>query len=250
MIASLGMYDRPELQPVNDRYWALIRNNLRARGVDAPDALTRGPRAYMPAWQSPDLLLSQTCGLPYATVLHGKVTLVGSPDYGLPGCPPGYYNSAFIARADDPRSTFAEFDGTPIAYNEAISQSGWGAPQNHAARHGLHFPAGLGTGAHVDSAAAVADGRADLAALDCLSWAMIREWDPALAAQLREITRTEPTPATPLITARPALAETLYLAVSEAIAALSATDRAALHLRGLARVPDSAYLAVPVPPQP
>lgn len=250
MIASLGMYDRPELQPANDRYWALIRDNLRARGVEAPQALTRGPRAYMPAWQSPDLLLSQTCGLPYATLLHGQVTLVGTPDYGLPGCPPGYYNSAFVVRADDPRTTLAEFDGTPIAYSEAISQSGWGAPQNHAARHGLRFPAGLATGAHVSSAAAVADGHADLAALDCLSWAMIQECDPPLAARLREITRTEPTPATPLVTARPALTETLFVAVAEAIAALGATDRATLHLRGLVRIPDRAYLAVPLPPRP
>lgn len=71
MIAALGMYDRAEVQPSNDRLWALIRVGLRATGLAVPDALTRGEGAYWPAWQSPDLVLSQTCGFPYRARLHG-----------------------------------------------------------------------------------------------------------------------------------------------------------------------------------
>lgn len=40
MIASLGMYDRPETMAANDRLWALVRDGLRARGIAAPEALT------------------------------------------------------------------------------------------------------------------------------------------------------------------------------------------------------------------
>jgi len=93
MIASLGMYDRPETMAANDRLWALVRDGLRARGIAAPEALTRGAGAYWQAWEDPALVLSQTCGFPYRAKLHGKVTLVASPDYGLQGCPPGYYCS-------------------------------------------------------------------------------------------------------------------------------------------------------------
>lgn len=129
MIASLGMYELSGMAGANDRLWALIRDGLRARGIAAPDGLTRGEVAYWDAWQSPDLVLSQTCGFPYRARLHDKVTLIGTPDYGLPGCPPGHYCSVFVARKDDPRVTLDQFDGTALAYNEPLSQSGWAAPQ-------------------------------------------------------------------------------------------------------------------------
>ena len=50
MIASLGMYDFGAAQAANDRLWALIRDGLRARGIAAPEALTRGEHAYWDAW--------------------------------------------------------------------------------------------------------------------------------------------------------------------------------------------------------
>ncbi len=64
MIAALPMYDRPELTGATDRYWALIRDGLRARGVDAPDTLWRGEDDLMALWLAPDLVLAQTGGLP------------------------------------------------------------------------------------------------------------------------------------------------------------------------------------------
>lgn len=249
MIASLGMYEMSGMAAANDRLWALIRDGLRARGLAAPEALTRGDDAYWPAWQAPDLVLSQTCGFPYRARLHGRVTLIGTPDYGLPDCPPGHYCSVFVARKDDPRTGIADFDGTPIAYNEALSQSGWAAPQTHAAGLGLRFPAGLQTGGHRLSVAAVAGGRADLAAIDALTWALLCERGGDTLA-LREVARTAPTPGLPLIAAAGADAGAGFAAVSEAIAALEAEDRATLHLRGLIRIAPEAYLAVPTPPPP
>ena len=93
MIASLAMYDRAEAQPANDRLWGLIRDGLRRSGGAAPDRLTRGDGAYWPAWEAPDLVLSQTCGYPFRARLIGTVTLIGTPDYGVTGCPPGHYCS-------------------------------------------------------------------------------------------------------------------------------------------------------------
>ena len=249
MIASLGMYELAGMAPANDRLWALIRDALRARGIAAPDALTRGEEAYWQAWQAPDLVLSQTCGFPYRAKLHDKVTLIGTPDYGLPGCPPGHYCSVFVARRDDPRRTLAEFDGTPLAYNEPLSQSGWAAPQTHAATRGLRFPAGVQTGGHRLSAAAVAGGQADLAALDALTWALLVERGGDTLA-LKEIERTAPTPGLPLIAAAGTDGEAVFAAVAGAIAALSPDDREMLHLKGIVRIAPSAYLAVPTPPPP
>ena len=83
MIASLGMYDFGAAMAANDRLWALARDALREEGIDAPDALTRGEAAYWPAWEAPDLLLSQTCGYPFRARLHDRVAYVGTPDFGV-----------------------------------------------------------------------------------------------------------------------------------------------------------------------
>ncbi len=249
MIASLGMYDFGPAQAANDRLWTLVRDGLRARGIAAPDALTRGEHAYWDAWASPDLILSQTCGYPFRARLHDRVNYVGTPDYGVEGCPPGHYRSVFVARADDPRKALSDFDGARFAYNEALSQSGWAAPQTHAAKLGLRLPPALQSGGHRLSALAVAEGRADIAALDAVTHAMLCEVEPQVAA-LRTIALTDPTPGLPYITARDRDPEPILAALTDAIAALPAPDRATLRLKGVVRIPVAAYLAVPNPPSP
>ena len=249
MIASLGMYDFGPVMAVNDRLWALIRDRLRAGGIDAPDALTRGEGAYWQAWQSPDLLLSQTCGYPFRARLQGKVTYVGTPDFGVDGCAPGYYRSVLVARADDPRSTIADFDGARFAYNEALSQSGWAAPQTHAAKLGIRLPPALQTGGHRLSAEAVATGRADIAALDAVTYRLLATHTPEMSA-LKVVGLTDPTPGLPFITALGRDPDPIHAATRDAIAALTAEDRDILGLRGLVRIPVESYLAVPNPPSP
>lgn len=249
MIAALGMYDRAETAAANDRLWELIRDGLRARGLAAPEALTRGASAYMAGWTAPDLVLSQTCGLPFRAVLHDRVTLVGTPDYGVEGCAPGHYRSVLVARADDPRPTVAAFGGARLAYNDALSQSGWAAPLALAARLGLRFGPLVETGAHCASMLAVAEGRADIAALDAVTWSMLAQWEPAAGA-VRVVGMTEPTPGLPLIAAPGADRAALFAAVEAAIAALAPQDRATLRLRGLVAIPAEDYLALPLPPTP
>lgn len=249
MIASLGMYDPAPLQAANDAFWVLVRDGLRARGITAPHALTRGEAAYWPAWTAPDLVFSQTCGFPFRARLHAQVTLLGTPDHGIVDCPPGHYCSLYLVRADDPRDALAAFDGATLAYNDALSQSGWAAPVNDAARHGIAFRSGPATGAHVASARAVAEGRADIAAVDAVTWAILT--DTGLApGGLRVVGRTAPTPALPFVAAAGADATATFDAIAEAIAALPAETRAALHLHGILRVPAADYLAVPTPPAP
>jgi ABC-type phosphate/phosphonate transport system substrate-binding protein len=249
MIASLAMYDFGPAEAANDRLWALVRDALRARGLAAPDALTRGEAAFWPAWEAPDLVLSQTCGYPFRARLQGRVTYVGTPDYGVDGCPPGHYHSVFVARADDPRQTLTDFDGAPFAFNEDLSQSGWAAPQTHAAALGIRLPPALRTGGHRHSAAAVAEGRADIAALDAVTWALMQGVDPS-PHHLRVVGTTDPTPGLPLIAAPGADADATFHAVEQAIAALPPEDRATLHLKGVVRLPEAAYLAIPNPPPP
>lgn len=244
MIASLPMYDLPAMQGANDRYWQAIRMHLG----EGPAHLTRKGDLW-DHWLSPDLILSQTCGYPFRARLHGRVTLVGTPDYGLPDCPPGHYNSVLIARSDDTRSDLRDFATARFAFNEALSQSGWAAPQTYAAARGFAFTNIVQTGGHRASALAVAEGRAEIAAIDALTWALLKR-DEAFAAALKELERTDPTPVLPYITALGRDGPAHFAAIKAAIADLTLEDRALLHLKGLVRIGAKAYLAVPTPAGP
>jgi ABC-type phosphate/phosphonate transport system substrate-binding protein len=249
LIASLPMYDLPDCQAANDRYWALIRDGLLGRGIAAPDAITRGMLNFIEHWLRPDLVLSQTCGYPYRAVLHGKVTLIGTPDFGLDHCPPGYYQSVLVARMDDPRAELVEFKDARFAYNDALSQSGCAAPQNHAGGLGFQFKPALQTGGHALSAQAVIEGRADLAAIDAMTWRLLLRNYPAMSA-LKIVERTEPTPCLPYIAALGANGPVLLATIKAAILALGVEDRETLGIKGICHIAASAYLAVPTPAAP
>ncbi len=244
MIASLGMYDRPETAAANDHLWAAIRDNLGY----GPKALTRD-RDFRAIWEDPDLLLAQTCGMPYRLGLHRQVQLVATPDYGFPECPAGHYFSVFVCHVDAAQATLEDLCGGMFAYNEPISQSGWAAPVTHLNQLGLAPDQRMQPGAHVMSARAVAEKQASFAALDALTWEMIQRYDD-FAADLHVVARTKPTPTLPYITGPRANVAEVRTALGAAIETLSAPDRAVLGVNGLVEIASSAYLAVPSPGSP
>lgn len=244
MTAFLGMYDRAETQAAHDALWA----GIRARLGFGPQHLSRD-RDPWDIWRDPELVFAQTCGLPFRSGLHKQVRLVATPDYAVEDCPPGYYCSVLVARRNDDRDGLSDFADARFAYNDPLSQSGWAAPAAHIASLGLPLTPTLRTGAHRASAQAVAENAADFAALDAVSWRMMQRWDP-LAADLREIGRTAPTPGLPYITGPDRDAAALRRATAEAIAALDPQRRSALGLTGLVEIPVADYLAVPMPPAP
>lgn len=249
MIAALPMYERPETADALDRYWALIRGALRDAGLDAPDRLTRDADPWA-IWQNPDLVLAQTCGLPFRAKLHGQVALVGTPDFGLQDIEPGFYRSVIVMRAADQCQSLSDLPSATLAYNEPLSQSGWAAPVAAAQVSGIRFQRCVKTGAHLDSALAVIRGNADLAAIDAITWRNLTRYEPSLTGRLRVLTRTDPTPGLPYITAQIREAWKIAQAVSRALLALSDEDRDLLGIRALVQIPASEYLALPIPPAP
>jgi len=201
VIAVLPMYDWPEERAATDALWTRLRDALRAEGFDAPEAVTRGGDPWS-LWRHPDLILGQTCGLPFSLELNEKTHLVGAPDPGLDGCPPGHYQSVIAARADDPRGV-GELLAARVAVNEPMSQSGWGALAFWVQEQGLALSGEISlTGSHHGSAREIVDGRADIAALDAATWRLVERHMPEVADRLRVVARTRPTPALPFITAR------------------------------------------------
>ncbi|MGI9595240.1 MAG: phosphate/phosphite/phosphonate ABC transporter substrate-binding protein [Acidimicrobiales bacterium] len=246
MIASLPMYWRPELVGAHARLWALIRRGLEQAGIESPAELSSVGDEFT-AWCDPSLVLGQTCGMPYRNTLHGRVTLIGTPDYGLDRCDPGFYRSAIIVRDDDPRERVEDFAGAVLAYNQSDSQSGYGAAYHHVAPLGFWFDRRVRSGAHIASAAAVADGRADIAAIDAVTWRAIERYEP-VADSLRVIDWTAQTPGLPYISRLGADAGAIFAAVEQAIADLGTIDRRDLGIGGLVRIPAEAYLSVENPP--
>lgn len=270
MIATLPMYERSETRAAHDRFWTLIRDAV----PDAPKHLTRTQDPW-PLWQSYDLFFGQTCGLPYRAGLHRHVHLVGTPDYGIKDCPLGYYRSVLVARPDNPdRRNPARLMEQRVAVNDPMSQSGWAVlaalaedwsldlvslqdmlamPVNRQSEYALRYRRRLGdvvlTGSHRESARAVSEGRAEIAAIDAVTWTLMKRYD-AWADALVVAGETAPTPGLPFITARPELVAPLRGAIRSALAALSAEDHGALMLRGLVEIPQDAYLRLPIPPKP
>lgn len=233
MIAALPMYDWPEVRAATDALWSALREALSAAGFAAPEALTRSHDPW-PLWQSPDLLFGQTCGLPFAARLSGEVALIGAPDNGLEGCPPGFYRSEIVVRADDPAGSVEALRGRRFALNGWESWSGRGAfARDHRAPEAW-FGAVEVTGAHRASIRAVAEGRADAAAIDAASWRLALAHEPA-TARLRVLAATRPAPALPFIAAGRFAdrAEAIFAAATAGIAALAPADRDALGVYGL-----------------
>ncbi|WP_425098866.1 phosphate/phosphite/phosphonate ABC transporter substrate-binding protein [Tropicibacter sp. S64] len=235
------MYDRAELQPANDALWSLVREHLGF----GPETLDREIGLWE-GWEHPDLVLGQTCNLPYRTRLHGKVHVVGHPDFDLPHCPPGTYNSVLIARQDDPRS-LEELLRARVVINQDHSQSGHLSLWDHADPLGIKPNITAESGGHVASVRMIADGDGDIAAIDAHTWRVIRRYDPH-SSTLREIVRTRPTPATPYICSLSHDPVRIREALAHAIAALPLVHRIALNLKGVVQRPVSEMMALPHPP--
>ena len=234
MFASLPMYDFPEHREHTDRLWSLVAEALRAGGIEAPDRLSR-PAELPQDWLRSDLLLSQTCGLPYVRRLRGQVELVGAADHGLPDCAPGSYRSRIVVRTGEGAGTLAELRGRVAAVNADDSQSGAGALRAAVAplADGRPFFARrIRTGSHLDSIKAVLDGDADLAAIDAVTFAMAMRYRAA-AQGLRVLASTPETPGLPFVTRSGGPSRMLHAALAAAIEAVGPEARDVLMLHRL-----------------
>ena len=236
------MYARPELNGAHAELWEHMRTGLRERGLDAPHSLSSGEDLAF--WRRNDLLFSQTCGMPLREHLHADVAYVTTPDYELPDCPAGYYNSIFIARE---AGKLHDFSGAKFALNGTNSQSGFAGPVNAAKTVGVSFAKGLISGGHRKSFLAVQDGRADLAAIDAMTWHYIKQFENPT---VHIVGRTEPTPTLPYICSKTVAPWDVRAALAGALEALSTDHRQLLCIKGLVDVPLADYLAVETPAVP
>lgn len=231
-VAFLPMYAVPGAGHHAATLWSCLRNSIRRDGIEAPEDVSVFS-SRLDGWLHPDLVLGQTCGLPYISNLCDRVELVGTPDYGVEGCPPGFYHSTLVCASADPRNHLAEFLGGTLAVNGLDLQSGYAAMMRATAplaRGGRFFHRAIHTGSHAASIRLVARGLADIAAIDSVTFRISRQFDP-VAAGLKRIGTTEPTPGLPFIAANGKPEGKLFDAIRAGIAALPEETRSAFGLR-------------------
>ena len=211
-VAALPMYDLPELRDANDTLWAAIRRGLKARGVgEAPQILTRSTDLYG-VWSNPDLLIAQTCGYPLVSRLLPHVRLLLTPRYRAAGCEGPFHRAAIVVRRGFRAENLSDLRGHTLALNDWDSNTGMNLLRTEVAqvaRGARWFSQVRVTGSHVESALAVAEGQADVASLDCITWALLQRLRPALTVDLRVLLWSARSPGLPFITSAHTDAQTV-----------------------------------------
>ncbi|KAB0500072.1 phosphate/phosphite/phosphonate ABC transporter substrate-binding protein [Pseudomonas vancouverensis] len=197
--AELLMYVAPEpIRQANERWLTRIVELLGATRRDAQGL------SLTALWLSPELLLTQTCGYPLMTALRGKVRVLGRPLYELPDSSGGNHCSLILGRIDDPRRSLADFRGSRGVINGEDSNSGMNLLRHRLAalqQDGHFFREVAISGAHRESLRWLREGRADLAAIDSVTFAYLARHAEAEVAGLRVVARSAFSPTLPFITA-------------------------------------------------
>ena len=186
----------------------------------APDPATLPPDEFdlFTLWRHPALIYAQTCFGPMENGLDKHVSVVDDPDYtGIEGAHAATYSSALIMRKSEAgQNVNAPLDGKAVfnvdgmrgrrfAFNEPHSMSGYLALEKDLTMMGYDlgiFPKHIATGAHRQSIQCVADGKADLAAIDARSWALAKTYSTELTDRLAVVGWTSRRAGLPFITAK------------------------------------------------
>jgi ABC-type phosphate/phosphonate transport system substrate-binding protein len=248
MYASLGMYDLPELTAATDAWWSGLCRHFAAQGfADLPAALTREGHT-LDRLKPKGLIFGQTCGMPLVHHLKDYVQPLVTPRYAVPGFVGPTYCSWIVVREDDPAKTLADLRGKRVAYNDTVSQSGYNSIRTTIAPlaiDGGFFGAAIESGAHRNSLAMIKAGKADTAAVDCVTFALIARYAPEEVQGIRVLRATVAAPGLPYVTAASASPVDVKRLQDGILAAFAdpglAETRAALALDGCEILPRAAY---------
>lgn len=203
--------------------------------VIAPDPATLPPDEldFHGLWLHPALLFAQTCWGPMELGLASQVQVIGQPSYdAYEGGQGELYSSALVMRVGEAPSVASPDDGRPsipldlmrgrrFAFNSVDSMSGFIGLTRDLEVMGESldvFASRSESGGHRASIVAIAEGRADVAAIDCQSWALAQRFEPAAQA-VKVVGWTGRRKGLPFITAR-TTPEKTFAALREAVAAV------------------------------
>jgi len=198
--------------------------------------------------RDPRLLLGHTCGYPLMRFLRDDLIPLCVPLFDLPGCQGKYYTSHIIVPRDSNIQNLESCRGQIAAINGRDSNSGMNVLRHAVAplaKGESFFSSVRETGSHYQSLIDVGNQLAQVAAIDCVSFALIRDQWPELTAKVRSIGFTEQTCGLPLVIPRNSADDfdnvAVIEALNQAVEALDEVDKSRLHLTGFEAVVMSEY---------
>lgn len=250
-LASLPWYDLPEIRCATDTLWCeLARRFVFTEIPSVPRQLNRD-LAYERQWTSSCFLFGQACGYDVRLAYAGHLQVVATPCYDAPGCDGSSYSSLVVVRQDSPFDSVEDLRGTRCVINTPTSHSGMNVLRALVAPlhcEGRFFSTVCMSGSHERSLRMIGRGQVDVAAIDCVTYALLARHRPRELAGTRVLHCTEQVPSPPYVTASTTPPETL-IKMREAIRqALDhpaiASAKAALMLSGIEVLPEEAYTPI------
>jgi len=201
--------------------------------------------------RDPLLFIGHTCGYPLMRNFRDDLTPVCVPVFDVAGCDGTFYCSVFIVAADSDIESLSDCYARVAAMNDSESNSGMNLLRHAIAplsRGKAYFSAVPKTGSHLQSFTDIAKIRADIAAIDCVSYQLIVDSRPDMAARVRSIGFSERTCGLPFVMPKRLLGsvdkEDLTAGLNLAVSKLAGEYRERLHLQGFERVDIEDYQGI------
>ena len=199
----------------------------------------------------PALFFAHTCGYPLMTRWKDSLTPFCLPVFDVPGTEGRLYSSQFIVASNSSIESLEECRGKVVAMNTADSNSGMNVFRYEIAKcnpAGQFFSRIIQTGGHLHSLEAVADGSADIAAIECVSYQLIQDHWPDLVERVRSIGFSVKTCGLPFVLPNTRVPDTdtkmLVDTLNQALALVPETVRERLHLIGFEPVKFDDYQGI------
>jgi ABC-type phosphate/phosphonate transport system substrate-binding protein len=244
--AALDWYELPETRAVHDRLWRHLARHLRVAGVEpVPDALSR-PDDPHESLSRDDLTLAQICGYVTGGVGRDRLAPIATLHYAAADCDGPHYRSLIAVRRAAGIERFDQLAGARAVINDPLSHTGCNTLRIRVAALTADpfFGSISTTGSHVASLDWLCAGRADVAAIDCITWALLARYRPAALDGLTVLERSPLAPSPPLVTAVANVEKLPQM--RQALGAFFAdpateSDRAAILWKGFEVVPAARY---------
>ncbi len=195
MIASLPWYDFNETSGLLDQFWTRFREKSEAKWANAlPKSLDR-KTPHLNALMSKNLVMTQTCGYDIFARTPGPLKIIATPIYQTDGASSGRYSSFLVSRkASKINSLKAGMKFGRFVANDSRSFSGY-----HCVRE--QGPVQVKwSGGHLQSIEMINKDLADWAAIDVVTWELVKKHRPKTIRNLEIFGQTRQVLAPPLVT--------------------------------------------------
>jgi ABC-type phosphate/phosphonate transport system substrate-binding protein len=203
MQASLPMYDLPEVQEATASWWQGIAKHMRLQGIEGvPDTL-ENELPLDTLWTQGNLLLSQCCGFDVMNSYKDHLSVLMISSWDAEGCSTGQYYSFIVTAEDHISEKIGDLKNSVAVINGPESHSGMNTlfrevqPYSH---DGQFFKTIHISGAHVESLRFIQSKQADVAAIDCVTFELLKRYRPSALKGIKVLCQTKSAPALPYVT--------------------------------------------------